>query len=664
MIKTKSNSCCKKGLFNEKKMVFFLLFGFVGLTGVKQDPILLYNLNRLKTSLSSLQFKLDNLDAKLRNLKSKISKPSEPDVYLAIDQAIANATEWIKFPASIRDGISVLKSLDMLILSNPNDKRLKEIKVILYLTLGEASMCKALDQAWVDNFPNGTKFSHAITALKSIAFLSGAKLDANFSNRFSAIVNKENNLKVIATNLHPKAQEESKQSGGEWISEFIEEYKKVVPEIVIARINYGKKNRQSFFEDLMGIKEAEFNAQYINDRLIFEEHSGPDGKPNFKIKGASNHIYQCGFLEQLSLGNLRTQAEAKAKSLTPEDKKPIIFNVIEASNFVCSAPVNIGKLQGNPENKNAVFQVASNFNALETTNHEDQNNVNTVKDYCFDNTQGPRASISALPGLIYRRYYYFYPDRKNLDCMLWGQRGQTNNNNIDEQGRKFQINFLEDLDVHTMNGYIWGNDGFIEMKFGQKNDSDQPFPSNIDNIKEENASKFKIGYHSGIQVAFGATYGSGFSSETQEFFYDPSQIIDQVFAAALVTQNAEYQPQDILNKATDERAKLILNWTYEAMLKSAFLKGKRDGNGKIKVFLTRIGGGAFANKQEWIDEAIIKAVKDPVLENSGLEVTLNNFVLKDHESMKRMKALVKEKNGTYMLYNTNGETITKTDIAK
>lgn len=194
-------------------------------------------------------------------------------------------------------------------------------------------------------------------------------------------------------------------------------------------------------------------------------------------------------------------------------------------------------------------------------------------------------------------------------------------------------------------------------KFGSIPDDQQSNHSNIENIKEENSSKFKIGYHSEIQVTFGATYGGTYGS--QEFFYDPSQIIDQVFAAALVTQKASRQADDQLNKATDERAKLILEWSYEAMLKSAFLKGKRDSKDKIKVFLTRIGGGAFANDQAWIDDAIKKAVKDPDLANSGLEITLNNFVFKegidDIEGIrKRLIKLAQEHNGVYKLYKVDG----------
>lgn len=106
-----------------------------------------------------------------------------------------------------------------------------------------------------------------------------------------------------------------------------------------------------------------------------------------------------------------------------------------------------------------------------------------------------------------------------------------------------------------------------------------------------------------------------------------------------------------------------MNWSYEATLKAAFLNGKRDINGKIKVFLTRIGGGAFANDAAWIDEAVISAVtgkksngtEDKTLENSGLVVTLNNFFkLNDDEEVKKLVDVVQKTNGKYTRYKNDG----------
>mgnify|MGYP000995754328 FL=1 len=388
-----------------KKTIVLFLFCFVALNGMKKEQALQSNLKELKTSLSTLKSKLGNLNEKLGNLKSKLSKTTEKNP--AIEKVITEAIEWIGYPASIRDGISALKSLDTQIKINPDNEQLKKTKLDLCHTLALQAMEKALDKAWADKYPYGTKFSHAVTALKSIAFLKDNKPTAEF-------LNSEDTLKAKAQELLAEALKESQQPGGNWIQDFISEYKKLVPEITpkpeitVKREDLGKKNRQTFFKDFMGIEEDKFNEQIIKTRMIFEEHGGPNGNPNFKIKDFDDKIYQCGFLEQINLGKLRTQSKAKTQLLNPTEKKPIIFNVIEAAGFNCSNPVDIGALQANPENINAVFQVASNFNALETTSHTDNGNVKTVADYWGDNTQGPRASISAAPGLIYRRYYYFY----------------------------------------------------------------------------------------------------------------------------------------------------------------------------------------------------------------------------------------------------------------
>ena len=98
---------------------------------------------------------------------------------------------------------------------------------------------------------------------------------------------------------------------------------------------------------------------------------------------------------------------------------------------------------------------------------------------------------------------------------------------------------------------------------------------------------------------------------------------------------------DDLNKI-----QLILNWTYEATLKAAFVKGKK------RVFLTRMGGGAFGNPQDSINEAIKRAVCDPDLANSGLEVILNNFVLgQDKASIRsNLKELVEKTGGVYTIF--------------
>ncbi len=71
-----------------------------------------------------------------------------------------------------------------------------------------------------------------------------------------------------------------------------------------------------------------------------------------------------------------------------------------------------------------------------------------------------------------------------------------------------------------------------------------------------------------------------------------------------------------------------------------------------------MGGGVFNNAQDWIDDAIKKAIDDPVLQNSGLEVTLNNFGFSFGVDVnpirKRLIKLAQDNKGVYKLYKADG----------
>ena len=65
---------------------------------------------------------------------------------------------------------------------------------------------------------------------------------------------------------------------------------------------------------------------------------------------------------------------------------------------------NVGALQADPSNCGATFQVASNFNCLEFVSDHDSAR-NGVSKYIYDKTQGPVASISCMPALVYRNHF-------------------------------------------------------------------------------------------------------------------------------------------------------------------------------------------------------------------------------------------------------------------
>jgi len=458
--------------------------------------------------------------------------------------------------------------------------------------------------------------------LKTSVNLVGKSLD-DISKKLYGLRNKLGGSKIPAKAPEAKFEAEAPAaftvSGDHTVLKFLK------------KEDFGFSPRKQFFKDLMGIPESTFmkDETEIKTRFFIEKDS--DGKPvRYFIKGDKDRIYKCGYFQTIRLGDLRKQAEEKLK----QNLAPIKFSVIEAGDWDQASlkNVDIGALQADPENVDAVFQVASNFNALETLSPTD-NIDKGINNYPRDNTQGPRASISAAPGLIYRHYYYFYNDeRKNWSYNLWRQRGQDATKNMDDYGYKLQLNLLEELGVDCQNGYVWDHGTIKNIREYDLTNDPNSFKLHSD--------YFRIGFHEGIQVAFGLTTKKD-DDDDQSHFYNSEQVINQVFAAAL---NIAQDP--VCLGTTNEQAKLILAWTYEATLKSALIKGKK------KVFLTRIGGGAFGNKQKWIDKAIIDAVEN--LKNSGLEVVLNNFKFKEGyestEVLSRLKDLVNDTGGSYVIY--------------
>src|SRR5438477_547006 len=89
------------------------------------------------------------------------------------------------------------------------------------------------------------------------------------------------------------------------------------------------------------------------------------------------------------------------------------------------AASRLGKLSFatlDPANKNALFQVASQFNLLEMTG-PDVSPEDGVTRYSYDHTQGPACAIAAGAATIYRNYFADVDGhsgqqrRRQIDCL-------------------------------------------------------------------------------------------------------------------------------------------------------------------------------------------------------------------------------------------------------
>eukprot|EP01127_Copromyxa_protea_P013784 TRINITY_DN3733_c0_g1_i1.p1 TRINITY_DN3733_c0_g1~~TRINITY_DN3733_c0_g1_i1.p1 ORF type:complete len:1035 (+),score=186.62 TRINITY_DN3733_c0_g1_i1:133-3105(+) len=240
--------------------------------------------------------------------------------------------------------------------------------------------------------------------------------------------------------------------------------------------------------------------------------------------------------------------------------------------------VDVAYIQTLPENREALFQLASNFNGVEAlTEAVPPNSADFTTKYYYDKTQGPCASISGGGAAITRVHAAFYHPKK--DPSTWNQTD------------KAQLNFLQNLTSHfpIKNGYVVydGN----EPKFPKhKKGKSQKWQKLL--------MSYNVCYHSGVEVCLGHRLPKEY--ETQK---DPAQVIDQVCVAAVNMLQGNTGIKNLGFDPTWEKMSFILHTAYQGTYISAIHENKK------KIFLTMVGGGVFGNNPAKIFETIVKAHK-------------------------------------------------------
>ena len=227
------------------------------------------------------------------------------------------------------------------------------------------------------------------------------------------------------------------------------------------------------------------------------------------------------------------------------------------------------ELHGDAANANALFQVASQFNLLEMTSPS-VSPEDGVTGYSGDDTQGPACAMAAGAGTIYRNYL----------VEVNGQLGQRADR---------QIDCLRDVGdaLGDQNGQLWQMiNGYLMVTDRGLAEVDRRLQALDDAQRDALKSRLRIGLHRDVEVT---DAGAG-------------HLVWQAYCSALpVRYNPVRHPQH-----WDMFATLVLEATYEATLLAAALN--RADNKMPVVYLTRVGGGVFGNRAEWISSAIGKAV--------------------------------------------------------
>jgi len=261
-----------------------------------------------------------------------------------------------------------------------------------------------------------------------------------------------------------------------------------------------------------------------------------------------------GRLEMPTLGELRS-------AVTHMETSP-------ESSTVREVVGDVGKLHAAPTNENALFQVASQFNLLEMASPS-VTPERGVGIYERDHTQGPACAIACGSGTIYRNY--FAPVGDGI--------GQSETNQIDCSSDLGQL-------LGNARGQLWKmQNGYL---FPTNTGLDQ-ISTKLQLADEVERDRYRGSLRIGLQWNSAVTLPGA------------SHRVSQAYCSALPVAYGRQRTE----KWTDF-ARLVLEAAYEATVCAAIMN--RHLTGSSTLFLTLLGGGVFGNRDEWITDAIERAV--------------------------------------------------------
>ena len=276
---------------------------------------------------------------------------------------------------------------------------------------------------------------------------------------------------------------------------------------------------------------------------------------------ANGKSYSIGDFELASLETLRARVAAGAGA--------------EGRPHVQIVTGDVRKMHQAPEYAGALFQVASQFNALEMVG-PGVTPEDGVTRYEHDRTQGPACAIAAGAATIYRNYF----------APVGDQIGQT---------AERQLDGLADVGAELSRALARPVADLWSMRNGYALCTRQGLDLIADHLgaigpkqAEALADKLRIGIHRGVAVTDAPDA--------------PWPVVSQAFCSALpVAYGQVPQPH------WAAFAQLVLDAAYEATMLQGVLNARR-GASNI-VLLTLLGGGAFGNAPEWIHTAITRSVR-------------------------------------------------------
>lgn len=235
---------------------------------------------------------------------------------------------------------------------------------------------------------------------------------------------------------------------------------------------------------------------------------------------------------------------------------------------------DVRRMHQAPEYAGALFQVASQFNLLEMVS-PDVVPEQGVARYQDDRTQGPACAIAAGAATIYRNYF----------APVGDELGQTSARQLDGLG---EVGAALSAALGRPTQELWSmRNGYAMCSRAGLDWISELLATSTPDELDAMRCKVRIGVHRDVEV-----------TDSDE---RPGPQVSQSFCSALPVAysgvpKAQWKPF----------ATLVLEAAYEATLLAAVENAQRGGS-KV-VLLTRLGGGAFGNDDDWIDAAISRAL--------------------------------------------------------
>ncbi|WP_342148001.1 hypothetical protein [Methylorubrum sp. SB2] len=318
-----------------------------------------------------------------------------------------------------------------------------------------------------------------------------------------------------------------------------------------------------WFEQLTGFQEAGYKEtqarlRVVDDRLVHE---------------ATGETFAFGTLTLPSLAELRTAAAGVHRP------GRVRLSIVEG---------DARALHRAPQNRGALFQVASQFNMLEMVG-PDVTPEDGVAGYAHDRTQGPACAMAAGAATIYRNYL----------APVAGETGQTAERQLDGL---FDFGNALAQRLSTNRGSLWvmRNGYALPTRAGLAAIAEHLSRADeaaLDDLR----GRLRLGLHADVEVTDGAA---------------PRPLVSQIFCSALPVAYTRLPAS-----AWAPFARLVLEAAYEGTLLAGVLNAARGASNR--VLLTRLGGGAFGNADDWIDAAMLRALR--LASDRDLEVAVVSY---------------------------------------